>query len=351
MVFILLRKMPILCLYTDPAFKPKDTTLWCTARQLCRPIAFTAYSSTLETIVHKIKESNGSDSTDSIILNGFVDDHSLSKAFCPDINEAEENTIRILEHSLFDISHWMATNRLKMNPTKTDFIYLGSRVQVGKCLEETISVCGDSIECSEVVQLLDVHIDKHLSFKYHIGFKCKTAMYNQLRIKHISRHLTQEVAQILVSSLVMSHLDYANSLLYGLPACDIDKLQCVQNCAAKLVLNRSKYDSRTQAFIDLHWLPIQACIDNKILTLVYNCLNQEALKYLMDMLKQKVSIKNGLRSNNLHNLLEMPKVSRKTFAARSFSYLGPTLWNDLLDNLRTIQNAETFRKKLKTYLF
>ena len=58
------------------------------------PIAFTAYSSTLETVVHKIKESNGSDSTDNIILNGFADDHSLSKAFCPNINEAKENTIK-----------------------------------------------------------------------------------------------------------------------------------------------------------------------------------------------------------------------------------------------------------------
>ena len=139
-----------------------------------------------------------------------------------------------------------------------------------------------------------MHIDKHLSFKYHIGVKCKTVMYNLLRIKHIRKHLTQDAAQILVSSLVMSHLDYVNSLLYGLLACDIDKLQHVQNCAVKLVLKRSKYDSRTQAYKDLHWLPIQACIDNKIFTLVYNCLNQEAPKYLMDMLTPKVSSGNGL---------------------------------------------------------
>ena len=92
------------------------------------PVAFTAYSSTLETVVHKIKESNGSDSTDSIILNGFADDHSLSKAFCPDTNEAEANTNRISKHSLYEINLWMAVNCLKMNPTKTDFIYLGSRV-------------------------------------------------------------------------------------------------------------------------------------------------------------------------------------------------------------------------------
>ena len=117
-------------------------------------------------------------------------------------------------------------------------------------------VCGDSTECNEVIKLLGAHIDRHLSFKHHIGVKCKTAMYSLLRIKHIRRYLTQEVVQILVNSLVMSHLDYANSLLYGLPDCDIDQLQHVQNCAAKLVLNRSKYDSRTQVYIDLHWLQI-----------------------------------------------------------------------------------------------
>ena len=71
----------------------------------------------------------------------------------------------------------------------------------------------------------------------------------------------------------------------------------------------------------------------------------------MDMLKQKVSTRNGLQSNNLHDLLEIPEVRRKTFAARPFSYMGPTLCNDLLDNLRTIHDVETFRKNLKlTYL-
>ena len=220
------------------------------------PTASTAYSSTLETFVHKIQKNDGGDSTNGNSLNGFVDDHSLNKAFCLDTNGAEQNTTRVVEHSLHDISHWMTMNHLKMNPTKTDFIYLGSRVQVGKCLKKTINMCGISIDHSDVIKLLGTHIDQHLSFKHHIGVKCKTAMYNLLRIKQIRKYLTQNAAQILISSFVMPHLDYTNSLFYGLPDCDIEKLQSIQNCAVKIVLNRSKYDSRTQAFIDLHWLPI-----------------------------------------------------------------------------------------------
>ena len=107
-------------------------------------------------------------------------------------------------------------NHLKMNPTKTDFIYLGLRVQVDKCLEKTINVCGDSIDHSDVIRLLGVHIDQHLSFKYHIRVKCKTVICSLLRIKHIRKYLTQYAAQILISSFAMSHLDYTNSLFYGL---------------------------------------------------------------------------------------------------------------------------------------
>ena len=198
-------------------------------------IAFTAYSSTLETVVHKIQENNGSDSPDSISLNGFADDHSLSKAFCPDTNVAKQSTTRVLEHGLYDISHWMNMNCLKMNPPKTDFIYLGSILQVGKCLEKTISVCGNSIECSDVIKLLGAHIHQHLSFKHHIRVQCKTAMYNLLRIKHVRKYLTQQASQILISSLVMSHIDYVNSLSYGLPDCDIDKFQTCSKLFCKIV--------------------------------------------------------------------------------------------------------------------
>ena len=55
-----------------------------------------------------------------------------------------------------------------------------------------------------------------------------------------------DACQTLVFGLVTSHLDYANALYIGLPDCDIAKLQCVQNAAAKLVLNKTKYDSATE---------------------------------------------------------------------------------------------------------
>ena len=60
------------------------------------------------------------------------------------------------------------------------------------------------------------------------------------KLKAICDTLTEETCKTLVMGLVISHLDYANAVLVGLPETDIHKLQCVQNMAAKLILNKDK---------------------------------------------------------------------------------------------------------------
>ena len=73
----------------------------------------------------------------------------------------------------------------------------------------------------------------------------------------IREYLYVDTCHTLVLGLVMSHLDYANSLYQGLPEVTLRKLQMVQNMAAKLVLNRDRLSSATEAKKELHWMPIR----------------------------------------------------------------------------------------------
>ena len=99
--------------------------------------------------------------------------------------------------------------------------------------------------------------------------------------------------------------------------------------AAKVILGKKKSDSSRDCLMALHWLPVWERIEYKILTLVYKCIVGEAPAYLMDMIQERDMHQEGLRSNRDHKSLMIPQTRRQTFASRSFSVAGPTLWNSL----------------------
>lgn len=67
-----------------------------------------------------------------------------------------------------------------------------------------------------------------------------------------------QATQLLVPTLVISHPNYCNGLLIGLPACVVKRLQMVLSTAAHLVFNQPKKAHVTPLLIELHWLPVVA---------------------------------------------------------------------------------------------
>ena len=163
--------------------------------------------------------------------------------------------------------------------------------------------------------------------------------------------MNRSASNKLIVLLVISHLDYANTLLGGIPKCSIDQLQQVQNIAAKIVLGKGRYNSSTRSLAELHWLPIQQRIEFKIITLVHKSLRGLAPQYLVNLLTRKVQRREGLHSNDRTSQLEIPATTRKTFVARAFSVLGPQLWNQLPEELQQIDSYNLFKKNLKTFLY
>ena len=177
-------------------------------------------------------------------------------------------------------------------------------------------------------------------------------MVNFIRIRGIHHLLTEEAASSLVLSLCVSHLDYYNAALYGLPDITINRMQRVHNMCARLVLRWSKWDSAKACLAKLHWLPIRQCKTFKICVLTYKLLHRQGPQYLQDLLQYKHSNSNrSLRSNMDHSLLVIPCTKCKTFALRSFSVAAPTLWNHLPKDLREADTLHSFKHDLKTHLY
>ena len=98
----------------------------------------------------------------------------------------------------------------------------------------------------------------------------RAANFNLYRLGKVRGHPTTEATKIRVHSLVITHLDYANSLLAGLPQKKLRPLQSVQDSAARLIY-RGAISTEVSRFL-LHWLPINFRVLFKILLLVFDCL-------------------------------------------------------------------------------
>ena len=125
----------------------------------------------------------------------------------------------------------------------------------------------------------------------------------------------------------------------------------MQNIAAKVILNRSKYDSTTECMRELHWLPARSRIKHKILILVHECVNGKASRYQQEFLKEHCQNRRDLRSSRKFKQLKVPFTRKKTFAGRPFSLVGPKWWNELPNKLKQNKDSQQFKKQLEMHVF
>ena len=138
----------------------------------------------------------------------------------------------------------------------------------------------------------------------------------------------------MINATVTSRLDYCNSLLYGAKQSHIDRLQCCQNNAARIISERRKFDHISPLLRELHWLPVEHRISYKILLLTYKALNGHAPQYLSALISKYVPPR-PLRSEDQY-LLSSPRWRLETFGKRAFSKaawpfgtLYPLAWSKL----------------------
>ena len=151
---------------------------------------------------------------------------------------------------------------------------------------------------------------------------------------------------------VSSRLDYCNSLLYGVSNELLQKLQVIQNVAARVVTVARKLDDITPVLRELHWLPIRQRIRIKLAMIVYKCLHGLAPPYLADncVLVSSVSSRRHSRSADTRKLVV--RRTRTVIGARDFAVSCAAVWNSLRKDLRVSSlSAATFAWHLKACLF
>ena len=175
---------------------------------------------------------------------------------------------------------WMSTSKLKLNPDKTEYIIFGSKRQRDKlnaCFP--IDILGRPLCPVDSIKNLGVWFDSDFSLSKYVQNVCKSCFIKLHDYRHVRQFLTHDASVLVANALASRRLDYCNSLFRSLSKLNLRKLQCIQNSAARILSNNSRYTSITPVLKKLHWLLVEQCTVFKTATLVYKFLHKFSLVF------------------------------------------------------------------------
>ena len=296
---------------------------------------------------------------------------------------SQQDAITAMQNCIDDIRSWMEHDKLLLNDEKTEFLVIGNRQQLSKVNISSITVGNSAIMKSSVVRNIGSYIDDKLSMNSHINKGCNASFYYLHNIyRRIRKHLSRDSSEILIHGFVSSRLYYCNSLLYGLPQVQIDnnnknknnknnnnnkgiyiapihrcskrlidKIQRVQNAAARLIFKQPNFCHITPVLSQFHSLPIKYRIELKISLMTFKAIHGMAPDYICKLISRRKSTGYSLRSSK-NVMLEVPSGKIiPTLGSRAFCYVAPNLWNNLPSEISTLDSLSNFKCHMKTYLF
>ena len=257
-------------------------------------------------------------------------------------------TLVRLENCINELQLWFKKNKLMMNDSKTEYIPFVPKRYDNLVANSTVRVGTDTISAAVSVSNLGVTLDRNLKMSQQVSRIVTSCSYKLRLINVIRNKLTPTVTERVVNAMITGNLDYCNSLLHGIAANQLARIQKIQNTAARLILKRDRRSSATAMLTELHWLPIRKRVMYKLLLLVYKSENGMAPVYIASLLAEYKPPR-PLRSGN-DMLLVIPKTNLH-YGEISFAVAASTLWNSAPKLLKGTTSVDVFKKYLKTYLF
>ena len=249
-----------------------------------------------------------------------------------------------------DLQTWMLNNRLKLNQAKTEFFVASSAHHYSSLQHLTLNLDGHEIPSSPSIRNLGVIFDYSMTMAEHITNLSRSINWQLRNLNRIRKFLDTDICHNIVRTLILSKLDYCNSLLYGIDKKHLNRLQVLQNKCARLILKQPSRTHASPLLQSLHWLPIEKRILFKLIVQAFKAFQFSSPGYLASYFQSRAhKTKYSLRSD-LAITFEVPR-AKKQAGDRAFSVAGPHLWNGLPSSVRTVDHIDRFKNKLNSHLF
>ena len=251
-----------------------------------------------------------------------------------------------------DVSSWMRANRLQLNPSKTEVLWCASSRRQHQIPTQPLRIGDSGISPVSSVRDLGVYVDSDVTMTVHVTATVRACFAALRQIRSVRRSLSRQALLTLVRALVISKVDYCNSVLAGVSGHLLDRLQSVLNAAARLIFSARRSEHISPLLRELHWLRVPERVQFRLCVLAHRCLYGEAPSYLANSLRRvaDVDARRHLRSADTEALV-VPPTRRTTLGDRAFPVAASRAWNSLPPSIRAVSSLTSFRRELKTFLF
>ena len=234
---------------------------------------------------------------------------------------------------------------LKLNTNKTILqIFPASSTVID--LDIHVSNSSDVIKSSRVAKNLGFLVDVQLKFTEQVSQTIKSCSFQLKKISSFRNCMTRDTCKRLIGALVLSRLNFCASLYQLCRKKDKQRLQRLQNHAARIISKSGRHEHITPILKHLGWMKIENFIKYRILMITFKALKLETPLYLYQLLK-RYQPPRQLRPRQQQ--LSTPKL-HKCSTEGAFCHTAPVLFNSLPNNITESGTVLTFQNKLKNFL-
>src|SRR5258706_263834 len=185
-------------------------------------------------------------------------------------------------------------NRLQLSASKTEIMWCSSYRRQHQIPMAYLNIGGTSVQPVSTVRDLGVHLNSDLSMRAHITATVRACFTVLRQIRSVQRSLSRSAMLTLIRALVISKVDYCNSVLTGVSGAQLARLQSVLKAAARLVSSATRSDHVISLLHDLHWLKVPERIRFRLCVLAYHCIHGTASTYLAETLHLAATVNTHL---------------------------------------------------------
>ena len=219
---------------------------------------------------------------------------------------------------------------------------IGSRQRSSARCDVEIRVGRSCCELKCITKSLGLTIDAQLSWGKHIEEICKKVSSAIGALKRLRPFISKETAIQIYNALILPHFDYCSPVWDCLSGYLSDKLQKLQNRAAR-VITKSPFDASSNHLLStLSWERLSLRRKKQKALMMYKTMNDLAPEYLQSLFPQRYSA--YLRNSEGRLTLFKPSTN---YLKRSFSYSGAMSWNNLPKSLKIAASVERFKRNIR----